>query len=69
LRHVTGIEEARAVRHVNDVVVTVYQGQRLVPLPDDSKYAGFIFARGATQAEVEQAVREANEKVRFAICD
>jgi len=69
LRHVTGIEEARAVRHVNDVVVTVYQGQRLVPLPDDSKYAGFIFARGATQAEVEQAVREANEKVRFTICD
>jgi hypothetical protein len=69
LTQVTGIEAARAVPHVNDVIITVYQGQELVPLPDDSKYAGFIFARGGTPGEVEQAVRQANEKVKFAIDD
>jgi len=67
LTHVTGIEAARAVPHVNDVIITVYQGQELVPLPDDSKYAGFIFARGETPEEAERAVREANELIVFQI--
>jgi biotin carboxylase len=67
LRHVAGIEDALAVPHVIDVIITVHRGQRLMPLPDDSKYAGFIFARGDTTDEVERAVRMANDAIRLQI--
>ena len=60
LRRVTGVAEALAVPGVYDVVVTVHAGQELAPLPEDSKYVGFIFARGDTPDQVEAAVRKAN---------
>lgn len=67
LDRVVGIEAARGVPHVTDVIVTVHRCQKLVPLPDDSRYAGFIFARGASPEIVEQAVRQANELIDFVI--
>ncbi|MCP5119303.1 MAG: phosphoribosylglycinamide synthetase, partial [bacterium] len=43
------------------------QGQQLVQLPDGSSYLGFLFARGASPADVEDALRRAHSKLSFEI--
>jgi biotin carboxylase len=67
LDRVDGVEAALGVPLVTDVIVTAHRGQELVPLPDDSRYIGFIFARGDAPELVEQAVREANQLIEFVI--
>lgn len=56
---IRGIERAEAVPGVTGVVVSAHVGQRVVPLPDESRYLGFVFARGPDAAAVEAALRSA----------
>jgi biotin carboxylase len=67
LTAVHGMEDARAVPHVEDVVVSAHVGQTLVPLPEGWQYLGFIFARADTPAAVEDALRSAHARLRFEI--
>ena len=67
LENVAGIDEAKQVPGVDDVVITAHRGETLVPWPEGSRYPGFIFARGATPALAERAVREAHRRLRFVI--
>ena len=67
LRDVRGVEQARAVPLVEDVVITAHRGQRLVPLPEGARYPGFIFARGDNSRRVEDALREAHRRLEFLI--
>jgi biotin carboxylase len=64
---VAGVEEARAVEGIEDVIITAKEGQEILPLPEGATYLGFIFGRGAAQAEVERALREAHGRLRFTI--
>jgi len=64
---VSGVEEARAVGAVEDVVITMHPGQEVIPLPEGWQYLGFIFARAETPAAVEGALREAHARLRFDI--
>lgn len=66
-RGCSGVEQARAVLGVDDVVITAKIGQQLQPLPEGSTYVGFIFARGDTPAMAEAAVRDAFAELRFDI--
>src|SRR5712671_2519582 len=59
LREVRGLDRARAVPGVTDVVVTARPDEELVPLPEGASYLGFAFARGETPGEVESALRRA----------
>ncbi len=67
LHGVTGLDEARAVPGVEDVVISVRNGERLVPLPEGNRYLGFAFARGGGPAEVEAALRCAQRLLTFDI--
>ena len=67
LRGVEGVDAARAVSHVTGVEITARLNQPLVPLPEGASYLGFIFARAATPALAEAALREAHDKLRFRI--
>ncbi len=64
---VEGVEQARAIEGIEDVIVTAVEGQKLVPLPEGSSYLGFIFARGPRPGLVENALRLAHERLRFEI--
>jgi biotin carboxylase len=64
---VEGIEQARAIAGIEDVIITAKEGQRLVPLPEGASYLGFIFARGDGAAEVEAALRRSHAELRFQI--
>jgi hypothetical protein len=67
LKGIAGVDEARQVPGVEDVVITAKVGQMLVPLPEGASYPGFIFARGATPDLVENSLRAAHATLRWAI--
>jgi len=60
LRGVHGQDAARQVPGVVGLEVTVPRGRALQPLPDGDRYLGFLFARGATPADVEATLRRAH---------
>ena len=62
---VEGVERAREVGGIEDVVITAKEGQMMVPLPEGASYPGFIFARGDSPGEVENALREAVSRLHF----
>jgi phosphoribosylaminoimidazole carboxylase (NCAIR synthetase) len=67
LEDVSGVDDAKRVPGVDDVVITAHRGETLVPWPEGSRYPGFIFARCATPGLAEHAVREAHRRLRFVI--
>jgi biotin carboxylase len=54
-----GVNRATAMPHIDEVIVTARPNQELTPLPEGFLYMGFIFARAASPAEVETALRSA----------
>jgi biotin carboxylase len=62
---VRGLDEARAVPGVDDVVVTAKAGQLMLPLPEGHSYLGFIFARAEHTPDAIAAVREAHRRLEF----
>jgi biotin carboxylase len=69
LSAVHGVDAAKAVAGIEDVVISAHLDQELIPLPEGWQYLGFIFARAETPDEVETALREAHTRLRFDIAD
>lgn len=67
LRAVAGLEAARGVSGIEEVIISIPIGDRLVPLPEGDRYLGFIFARAAEPSQVESALRGAHHRLGFEI--
>lgn len=67
LEAVGGLEAARAVSGVEEVTISAHLGQRLVPLPEGSRYLGFLFSRAESPERAEAALREAHGRLDFQI--
>jgi hypothetical protein len=67
LTEVRGLDQARTVPGIEEVVISAHLGQELVPLPEGSLYLGFIFARGACAEDVEAALRASQGRLEFII--
>jgi biotin carboxylase len=67
LEEVGGLDAARAVPFVEEVTITAHLGQQLVPLPEGSRYLGFVFARAAEPDAAEEALRAAHRRLEFRI--
>ncbi len=67
LSEVRGQEGAKAVPGIEEIEITAHLGMELVPLPEGSRYLGFIFARAETPERVESALREAHRRLEFVI--
>jgi len=65
LHGVSGMDAARAVPGVEDVVITAEIGRELVPLPEGDSYLGFLFAKGDRPEDVEAALRAAHGRLGF----
>ena len=63
LREVKGVDRARSACGVTDVIITVHPGQELRTLPEESRYLGFIFARGERPEVVVNALRIGHRKL------
>ncbi|MFL5378328.1 MAG: ATP-grasp domain-containing protein [Myxococcales bacterium] len=67
LQEVRGIESAKSVPGIEDVVITAHLDEEIVPLPEGSSYLGFAFARGDSPAQVEAALREAGSRIEMVV--
>ena len=64
---VEGIEAARNVRGIEDVVITARVHDNIAAWHEGASYLGFIFSRGEAPEEAEAALRLAHSKLKFAI--
>lgn len=67
LKNVSGVEDARRVPDIEDVIITAHITQQLLPPPEGASYLGFIFSRAETAERAEAALREAHSRIRFVI--
>ncbi|HYB52423.1 MAG TPA: ATP-grasp domain-containing protein [Thermoanaerobaculia bacterium] len=67
LREVHGLDRARAVPGLVEATISAHPGQTLVPLPEGSRYLGFLFSRAETPERAEAALREAHAALEFRI--
>jgi biotin carboxylase len=67
LRRIEGILQARAVPHIEEIVISIREGYELVPLPEGASYLGFMFARAPTPALAESALRAAHAKLNVVV--
>lgn len=67
LKGYSGVADAEQVLHVSQVEITAECNYPLMPLPEGDSYLGFIFADGETPDAVEEALRQAHEKLSFEI--
>lgn len=67
LQGVSGTEKALGVKGICKLSITAKPGQKLLPSPEGSSYLGFLFARGDSPEEVEQALRKAHQQIKFDI--
>ena len=67
LTEVRGLDQAKAVSGIEEVVISAHLGQELVPLPEGSLYLGFIFARAACADDVVAALRASHGRLEFII--
>ncbi len=54
-----GLDRARAVDGVTDVIPSIAVGEEVLPLPGGDRYLGFVFAQGPTADAVEATLRRA----------
>jgi predicted ATP-grasp superfamily ATP-dependent carboligase len=67
LEAVEGEELARATPQIVGLEITARLRDYIAAWPEGASYLGFLFARAETAAEVEEALRAAHGKLRFAI--
>lgn len=67
LSEVRGQAEARAVPGIEELTITAEPGDELVPLPEGTRYLGFLLARGKTPEEVEESLRDAHHRLTVVI--
>jgi biotin carboxylase len=67
LKGVRGLEEAKSVSDIEDVIITAHITQEILPPPEGASYLGFIFSRAETPERVEAALREAHRRLEFII--
>jgi biotin carboxylase len=66
-KRTAGMDEARTVSGIEEIIITMKPGQLVRKLPEGAAYLGFIFARAARAADAVVALREANRRLRFEI--
>jgi biotin carboxylase len=67
LKEVRGMEEARSVPQVEDIIISAHITKKVAPPPEGSSYLGFIFSRAETPEAVESALRLSHSLLEFVI--
>lgn len=67
LRRVEGVSEATRIPYIVDVIIDIREGNKLVPLPEASRYLGFIFAEAPDAAAAEAALRAAHDCLNIVV--
>jgi hypothetical protein len=62
-KEIRGQSEALAVEGIEELLVLIPQGQEIIPLPEGTRYLGFLFSRADTPEAAEAALRKAYRKL------
>jgi hypothetical protein len=62
---VQGMDRARAVEGIADVMITAKEGQMMLPLPEGASYLGFIFGNAESPVKAEEAIRKSHACLQF----
>jgi biotin carboxylase len=65
VRHVHGVEQARATEGIEEVEVFVPVGGRVLPLTDSAKRAAYVLARGGTRGDATERADAALACIRI----
>lgn len=66
-RGVQGLEDARRMPGVDDIVITAKEGQEMLPLPEGSAYLGFLFVRAGSDDLVLKCLRKVHQRLSFVL--
>ncbi len=69
LHSVEGVEEAKKVEGVEELIISIPNRRPVQPMPKGGRYLGFIFARGDLPESVESSLRKAHQKLNINIDD
>jgi biotin carboxylase len=67
LRAIGGIDQARQLPQIEDIVITAHIGQQIQAPPEGAAYLGFIFSRAVEAERAEAALRQAHALLEFDI--
>ena len=67
LEAIDGIEQARQIEGIRDVIIISRPGDILVGLPETGFYVGFILAVGESQANVVERLNECHRTLKFTV--
>jgi hypothetical protein len=67
LEAIDGIEQARQIEGIRDVIIISRPGDILVGLPEAGSYVGFILATGGSQSEVVARLKESHLALKFTV--
>jgi biotin carboxylase len=67
LRAVHGIDKARQIPGIEDIVITAHIGQEILAPPEGAAYLGFIFSRAMEADRAEDALRQAHALLEFVV--
>lgn len=67
LQAVHGQEQAKQIPGIEALDITIPLGHEVIPLPEGSRYLGFLFARAETPEQVETSLRAAHKHLVFDI--
>jgi hypothetical protein len=64
---IEGVDDAIAVEGITEFDQTIPNGKAVQPLPEGSRYLGFIFATGTSPDDVERSLRIAHSLLTIVI--
>lgn len=59
IKAIEGVDMARQVESVTGVNITTFPGAEVAPVPDGSRYIGFVFARDSSRTKLIDSLRKA----------
>lgn len=67
LKEIKGLELARQVPGIVDIIISAPLSQKVAPPPEGSSYLGFIFSHAKIAEQAERALRKAHQMLQFII--
>ncbi len=67
LTGVKGVEQAKVIDAIEDVLITIPRNQEILAMPEGGRYLGFIFARADLPEQAESAIREAHDLLQVEV--
>ena len=67
IESISGIDEAKKIKNITDIQITVHKNQKIQILPKANIYIGFIFAEGKSKKGIIKSLQKANAQIKITL--